>query len=444
MIEPMFCGDAALISTGMSIAQDMGLDARAFCTGAQCRVAVAQSPEALVFVGSKLRDVDPLNLVAALRKDVGPSCRIVLFQEQEIGGSLSSRGIAAGADALATDGVREETIRCQLESLIAAPPRHAGGVDAEDPLGRSGELLLESELDALIEAAPPRRPARAVTRSAVKQGFVICFASGRGGQGKSTLALLTAMALASDGSKKVALLDLDLQFGEQAFLLGQQEPPRLDALAARLEQGADIGQILPGFLVGAQQEIELMAAPNTPEAGDRVLPYCALIIQELKRRFDFVVVDTGGFWTEAHADALQMADICLLLCQQTASSLHACKQVLSLCSRLHIPRVKLACVINRYVSKGSLLKDDIRFALDGLSCYTVSQGDGEVEDLLSSGCAHELFALRNPCAESISRMLEELLGRAGLSCQLTARRRLVPEASMLPWLPKRLKRKGGE
>src|SRR5207245_5880767 len=68
-------------------------------------------------------------------------------------------------------------------------------------------------------AAPPGTPADGQASRRPEHGQVFCFYSGKGGVGKSLIAANLAVSMANETKGKVALVDLDLQFGDIGVLL---------------------------------------------------------------------------------------------------------------------------------------------------------------------------------------------------------------------------------
>ena len=136
---------------------------------------------------------------------------------------------------------------------------------------------------------PPRgRPAGEVSRPL---GTVITVAGFKGGIGKSTVASNVAVALAQQTQQHVALIDLDLQFGDAAVMLDRRADYDDRAVAKEIERIDPQSSRLPG---DAPSRLKVLAAPTTPDGG-RCDQRRAVgqILEMLAATNDFVVVDTA-------------------------------------------------------------------------------------------------------------------------------------------------------
>jgi pilus assembly protein CpaE len=86
--------------------------------------------------------------------------------------------------------------------------------------------------ELLTRALTPKLNSGEVSRSALKLGKLVAFIGARGGVGATTLACNLAWHLANRQSRRVALVDLDLQIGDCGLLFNINTTPGLrDALA---------------------------------------------------------------------------------------------------------------------------------------------------------------------------------------------------------------------
>lgn len=154
---------------------------------------------------------------------------------------------------------------------------------------RSGPADQASRLRALVEAmsgarvvAPAAPPARRVP--------VIAIASGKGGVGKTNLAVNLAIALAQRGAR-TTLLDADLGMANADVLCGLSPGRRLDqVLAERGGLASCVVEAPGGFLL-------VPGAVGVARVADLDAPTRQLLVEqlgELEARSDVVLVDTGA------------------------------------------------------------------------------------------------------------------------------------------------------
>jgi flagellar biosynthesis protein FlhG len=124
--------------------------------------------------------------------------------------------------------------------------------------------------------------------SARQAGRVVAVASGKGGVGKSVIALNVAAALAGRG-RRVALIDADLGLGSLDLLCGLAAEWNLSHVlsgAKRLEETLIDGPAGLKLVAGASGRTDL--ADGFPQFRDRLLDEIAA----LAARFDDVILDT--------------------------------------------------------------------------------------------------------------------------------------------------------
>lgn len=135
---------------------------------------------------------------------------------------------------------------------------------------------------ALRHVVEQRRRGRALT--------VIAVTSAAAGEGKSTTAINLAGALSQDPAARVLLVDADLRLSSVSVQLGlRASAPGL--VEAVLDPGIaleDLVQRLTAF------NLSVLPGGRTPEAPYEILksPRLGLLLEEARRRYDTVVIDT--------------------------------------------------------------------------------------------------------------------------------------------------------
>lgn len=351
------------------------------------RGACAQYPEleeAWVFSSE---EVEGINLAAALKADA-PGCRVYLAGCAETG-SVRSRVGAAGLDGVLTvaEIARRIEVRTQALSSADAPSRAASGEESK-----------------------------------AANGFLLTVVSGSGGAGKSTLATVLAHLGARRGLS-VALVDADLQFGDLRELGGAHVVVSLD----------DIAEGISGLPEAKPGEVALVAAPRRLELSEVLADKLDEVVGAALGCFELVVVNTGGSWTEQHAQLLERSAAAVFLVDQRASSVRACRHALDLCLRCGIATGSFLLALNRCTRHGPFTSIDVSSALQGAHVIELADGGREVEELLGSGMAVQLVSQGNDLCSSADRVLDELLPIAAAQ---------APAAAMRPKVMGRIGRRG--
>ena len=163
-----------------------------------------------------------------------------------------------------------------------------------------------------------------------RKGISLAVASGKGGVGKTWLAVNLSQALA-DLNHKVVIIDADIGFGNVTIQLGLTEQYSLDNL---LENKISLTRAITAFSPQFQQEdmdgktlssFDVIAGRSgSPRAGriprvliQRLLENCA----SLSSLYDFLIIDTGAGASDTGLAVSSKADICAVVMTDEPSSL---------------------------------------------------------------------------------------------------------------------------
>jgi flagellar biosynthesis protein FlhG len=126
--------------------------------------------------------------------------------------------------------------------------------------------------------------------AARSRASVIAITSGKGGVGKSNIAVNLAIKLASAG-KEVVLLDADLGLANADVLCNIDLPCNLSHVIARKRELSDVMVKAPGgfHLIGGASGLARMA-----DLTDHDRQRLVLALAELEQRADIILIDTGA------------------------------------------------------------------------------------------------------------------------------------------------------
>jgi len=157
-------------------------------------------------------------------------------------------------------------------------------------------------------------------RAPMKLGKMVAFIGARGGVGSTTLAANLAWHLANRQSRRVALVDLDIQHGDCTLLFNVPTTPGLrDALANPLRLDPLLlerimtqhGERL--FMLGGEEPID-EHVQFTPSAVD-------MLFTVLRGAFHYVIADVPRIPVPAYRRALEIADRRIIVVDQTMRSM---------------------------------------------------------------------------------------------------------------------------
>ena len=239
---------------------------------------------------------------------------------------------------------------------------------------RSGvrEVVQERDLGGLATAVRRQREIAARLREQIETGTegaerqhhgqVITVFSAKGGCGKTTLATNIATALAESGKGTVALVDLDLAFGDVAIAL-QLFPTHTIADAVPIGEDLD-GPALASLLTSHRSGLQALVAPMEPSAADLITtPLVSRILDILREDFDYVVVDTPPALDDHVLAAFDHSNVVALLATLDIPALKNLKLTLETLDLIGYPRDRLKIVLNRSDSKVGLSLSEVEKTL---------------------------------------------------------------------------------
>ncbi len=233
------------------------------------------------------------------------------------------------------------------DDLVAAVRRvHAfeqrRGVSSPAPAVAVAPTSAPNDLGSGAAAAP------AVSR----RGVVTAVISGKGGVGKTVIAINIAAALAEKHAGAVVLVDLALQYGDVGAALDLPTDHSItDLLAENGTADPDmIRQVLvngPGF--------QVLLAPTSPELADYVSPaHLTDLIATLRSEFDFIVVDTPSYLNEVSIHTVELADHLVMVTDLSVTGIKNARLTRGVLETLEVDPAKVMVIGNHRDGVGEL------------------------------------------------------------------------------------------
>jgi pilus assembly protein CpaE len=254
---------------------------------------------------------------------------------------------------------------------------------------------------------------------AAPTGSIIAVFGVKGGVGKTMLATNLAVALAQESSASVALVDLDVPFGDVALMLDMH--PEQDILDALADGVVDDLERLQKLLVRTPHGVHVLSAPLAPDdAGALDSRKVGQLLKRLAALHQFVIVDTPVGLTELTAAALDVSELALLVTTPEIAALKRTRACLRLLQGLEFSTSKLQLVLNRVESKTRVNSAEAVEALGHPVAWRVA----------NDYAAMQSSALGNPVVMSHPK------SHVSKDIQVIARQLTgVPGASRGGWLP---------
>ncbi|HEY7624895.1 MAG TPA: AAA family ATPase [Candidatus Limnocylindria bacterium] len=222
----------------------------------------------------------------------------------------------------------------------------------------SAEELVRTVRDAhqsLVALRGVQRP-QAQIPSGPPRGKVIVVYGPKGGVGSTTIATSTAIAL-MQGKRRVAVVDLDLQFGDVGCVLDLRSVNSvLDVLEHVNSLDANVlAEIMPKHSSGVQA---LLAPEGHSELSAITADQVSFIVDQLRNHFDFIVCDLWSSLDELTMAMLRLADKVVLVTTPELPSLKNLRRAITATGNLLLED-RAIVVVNRLPGKVGISLGDI-------------------------------------------------------------------------------------
>jgi pilus assembly protein CpaE len=213
----------------------------------------------------------------------------------------------------------------------------------------------EDVLFALRKAVARRHGASAA--SGVALSPMICVLGPKGGTGKTLTSCNLAVSLAQSGHK-VAVVDLDLQFGDVGLALGLAPERTLYELAK--SGGSLDDEKLDGYLATHASGARALIAPTRPDhAGVVTTEFLREVYAALRSSHEYVIVDTPpGFTPEVIASIDSSSHVCMVGMLDSLS-LKNTKLGFETLELMGYDGERMRLVLNRADSRVGITHDDV-------------------------------------------------------------------------------------
>jgi pilus assembly protein CpaE len=240
-----------------------------------------------------------------------------------------------------------------------------------------------------------------------QRGRLITVMSPKGGVGKTTVATNLAVSLGATARGRVAIVDLDLQFGDVASALGLT-PQSTIADAARTNGDLD-STALKVFLEPHAGGVYLLASPVFPgEADDVSAVSVGQMLDILVREFEYVVVDTASGLDEHCLTAADRSDDLVLVCATDVPSVRGLRKALDAMEVLGMNHQRRHLVLNRADARVGLAARDVETTL-GLRFDAAIPSSRSITVSVNQGSPVVLSEPRSPVAKAITTFCDGFL-----------------------------------
>lgn len=271
-------------------------------------------------------------------------------------------------------------------------------------------ISLPLSKSTLLEAVA-RIQQRAAVAKPLKKGTVLAFIGCKGGSGATFIATNLGYILAAAKGKKVALLDLNLQFGDASLFVSDNIPANTLADVA----GSNASRLDAYFLASAMVQIlpnfGVLAAPEDPSRATEVKPEAIEVLLNLaKTHYDFVILDIGRSLNAITVKALDHSDLIFTVIQQTLPFIRDTNRELRSLQALGYSKDKVRLIVNRCEEGGDIRLEDVERTLGVKVFKTIPNSYSAVSASVNQGVPMMKISLHDPVTKALQAIAQELVG----------------------------------
>jgi pilus assembly protein CpaE len=362
---------------------------------------VSPNTERAEQVAQMVRNGDPdLDVLAA----IGPATGLPAV----INGSRPGLLIVDGVDAHTLDAIGRLThAHPEMELIIISSEQSPAFLMKAMQAGV--REVLPPPLDApALRAAVLRVTRKHAPAAASQLGDVFVFTACKGGSGASFLAANLAHVLSTRDGRTVALIDLDLQFGDALLMLSDHRAGSDVAEVARNISRLD-AELLRSAMVPVSTTLSVLAAPRElSQALEVKAPHVEAIIKQARQMFDFVMLDVGRSIDAVSLQALDMATNIFPVLQLSLPQVRDAKRLRALFRSLEYSEQKVHWLVNRYQKAGDITLESLEHSLGVKGVTTIPNHFSSVNASVNQGMPIDKLSRGSPVARALHELAKSV------------------------------------
>jgi len=227
-----------------------------------------------------------------------------------------------------------------------------------------------------------RRPADEKQR---EPGRILSFFSPKGGGGSTTLATNLAIAIHRTSRMKTLLVDLDLELGESALMLGVQ--PRFNFVDFVENFRRMDASLLASYIEHHPSGVHLLSAPSQPEKAEGITAdQIRRILGFLRQHYDYIIIDTPRSFSPTTLAVFEQADLVFMVSTADIPSLRNVQRGIPRLKRLLTKRdEQVRLILNRYDPKDAISLEDVERSIGQRVFWKVSNDYEAVMGSVNAG-----------------------------------------------------------
>lgn len=240
-----------------------------------------------------------------------------------------------------------------------------------------------------------------------KAGDIISVYSPKGGSGVTTIAVNLAISL-MDKDSTVALVDGSLQYGDVGILLNEIGKNSIVDIMPHIFE-LDEKLIEDIMILHRSSGLHVMVAPARPELAEKISgEHFNKILEFMRQMYDYVVVNTSTYITEACLSCLDVAEVVVLVCVQEISAIRSTRAFLELWDGFGMNRDRILLVLNRYDKRNVITAEKISDSLKHPITVTIPVDEATVLPASNLGIPFVLSNKNAPVSHTISDLANQV------------------------------------
>ncbi|HID57378.1 TPA: response regulator [Candidatus Poribacteria bacterium] len=357
--------------------------------GERCLEMIRENPPDLLFVEDELPGISGTEVARRVSAEM-PGTVVVMTSYEGRFHSLR-RAMQSGAREFLLKPIEPEDIEEVLANISGIPRRPI----TPQQTVQEGEEQGVEEFEEVVSS----------------NRWVVSLFSSKGGIGRTSLTANLGVIVASRTRNSVAMIDLSLQFGELHIVLDIVPQYTIYDLLPVIEKGALTEEELLRYMSAHPSGAMLLAAPPHPRYAEEVGgKHVEAILEVMKRRFDFILIDNPPLFIEPTLTALDLSDVILYLIPNSIPGVRNAKVALDVMRRLHYPPSKLKLIAVEMEGVRDVTVSDMEEVLGVMIEGMISLEPKQMLDSINSGVPIAIHRPNSKLAKEITEIASMLIG----------------------------------
>ncbi len=328
----------------------------------------------MVVIDDSLPSTDSAELCRRLRQRIAARYQAILVISSKSDFNDKIAALQAGADEYLTKPFDSKELVYRVKNLLAH---------------------VEAQTNA-AEAAPPAR------------GHVIAFFGTKGGVGKTTLAVNTALALHLKSGGRVLIFDADFFFGDVGVHLNMPPTRSFSDLIQHIDELE--AELVEQVVLRHSSGMRVLLSPFRPEQAELITPeHVKRLLAYLAEVYDYVVVDCYAAYDDRTLSILERADEIIVVVTPEVGPIKNTSVFLDIAGKMGLSLDKVHILLNRANSDVGIAVQEIERSFKHRVAFSIVSGGRAVVLSVNHGQPLALAKPDHPVYQEISRLADWLI-----------------------------------